>query len=124
MRPVIFAILGLALVVVTYMAARPVFFQPSGADAARTVQSGIPDRYIDPDQLREYHDLTAKQKAALARSARKQEVATLLINGELTFAETALRFREITMTDPAGITYLRRAYPTAADGELHFRNVI
>ena len=34
----------------------------------------MPDGYIDPDQLRKYHDLTAQQQASMARSARKKEV--------------------------------------------------
>ena len=124
MRSLICVGLGSALVVLTGLAARPLLLSSSGAETALEVQNPIPVGYIDPDQLREYHDLTAKQQAALSRNAMKMDVATELIHGNLTLSEASTRFREITLTDPAGLTYLRLAYPAAADDELHYRNVM
>jgi hypothetical protein len=124
MRPLICVGLGSALVVLTVLAAKPLLLSSSGAETALAIQNPIPGGYIDPDQLREYHDLTTKQQAALLRNSMKMEVATELIRGNLTLSEASARFREITLTDAAGLTYLRRAYPAAADEELHYRNVI
>ena len=107
------------------MVAGALAFAPAAEENAATeIVDPIPSPFVDPEQLREYHDLTARQEAVLARIARKREVAAELIRGQITLSEAAAQFAEIALCDPRGLDFLRMTFPTGTDEERHYRNVI
>jgi hypothetical protein len=125
MRSAFLVGLGSAAVVAAGVIAGFRALRPAEADTTGpSIQDPIPGRFVDPEQLREYHDLTARQQASVSRTAKKMEVAAELIRGETTFSEAAARFREIVQSDPAVLATLRVMFPTGTDEERYYRNVI
>ena len=117
--------LGAVVVVAAGVIAGFLALRPAEADTIGPgIQDPIPGRFVDPEQLREYHDLTARQQASMSRTAKKLEVAAELIRGETTLSEAAARFREIVQSDPAALATLRVIFPTGTDEERYYRNVI
>ena len=117
--------LGSAVFVATAMVIGSSAFAPSEPDSSRSsIQDPIAGKFVSPEQLREYHALTARQQASLWRSARKQEIAAELVRGEITLKDAAARFREIMQSDPHALDGLRTMFPTATDDERYHRNVI
>jgi hypothetical protein len=125
MRSSIRIVLGSTAICAAGMVAGSLTFVPTEADTTGTgIQDPIPGRLVDPEQLREYHDLTARQQASMSRTAKKLEVAAELIRGETTLSEAAARFREIIQCDPGALATLRVMFPTGTDEERYYRNVI
>jgi hypothetical protein len=117
--------LGSAVVVAAGVIAGFLALRPAEADTIGPgIQDPIPGRFVDPEQLREYHDLTARQQASVSRTAKKLEVAAELIRGETTLSDAAARFREIVQSDPAALASLRVMCPGGTDEERYYWNVI
>jgi len=118
---------GMGSAVVAAAGVIPGLLTLSPAEADRpgpAIQDPIPGRFVDPEQLREYYDLTARQEASISRTVKKQEVAAELIRGESTLSEAALRFREIIQSDPGALATLRVMFPTGTDEERYYWNVV
>ena len=119
--------LGLGSVFVVASGAMSVWLASDpGPDEAtsKDIVDAVPGGFVHPDQLHKYRELTQRQQAAMARVALKMEAATDLIHGRVTFSEAAARFREIILSDPVDLAFVRLRFPTATDEERHYRNVI
>ena len=125
MRSAFLAGLGSAVVIAASVIVGLLALQPTEADTRGPgIQDPIPGRFVDPEQLREYHDLTARQQASVSRTAKKLEVAAELIRGETTSSEAVARFRDIIESDPAALASLRVMFPAGTDEERYYWNVI
>ena len=85
----------------------------------------LPGLIDDSDQVQKHsEDLDQQSHAVVTRIADKTQLVDELYNGNLTFRETAARFRNLNASNPMVAERFRSTHTEWSADECEFRNVI
>jgi hypothetical protein len=114
------------LVAVISMAAIAAVMVYHRADLLKSAAADLNENMLD-EERQEFLPIdspTVQQERLVKRIYAKEDIARSLIFGQMTFADAASRFRELSRGDPTTLSRLRARFPAAMEDELWYRQVM